>query len=549
VKDDGGRLYFAAAATQLQRLGATAVSSAFVNEQMDRSRSRKIMLFLDCCYSGAFFRGMTPRAGAGIDINERFEGRGRAVITASTAMEYAFEPDDTLVGEGRPSIFTEALVRGLETGEADQDEDGRVSVDELYDYVYEQVRRATPSQTPSKLINVQGALFIARSNRPLPLPQELVQDLKSPLPGVRAATVPALERLLTGPHKGLAAWARRRLLELANDNSELVASVAGVALERTSGDARNRAAAPADELSRAVKPPATRESMGERPVVTPPSQPTKQPRTAPSHRRSPRRWLPILGGLAVVAAVAIGIYFGLYPNDPRPTWLHPNEQRPACPTSSINPGFALVGDATEVSDRFQLTPSQTHKTGAVWSVEKKSVQAPFSVRFLFQRNNFVGVNNDVPGGDGFAFVIQNAGQCAIGFGGYGLGYHGIPNSLAVEFDAAKNAPIGDPSSPHIGIHTQRLEPNSANEQFRIGPPPVDAPWLTDGRSHTVRITYKPGRLAVYLDDLGDTSRPLLTARLMLENTIDLTDGTAWIGLTAATGGLTAQQDVWPFNFR
>jgi uncharacterized caspase-like protein len=124
VKDDGGRLYFASANTQLRRLGATAVSSAFVNEQMDSSRSRKIMLFLDCCYSGAFFRGMTPRAGASIDINERFEGRGRAVITASTAMEYAFEPDDTLVGEGRPSIFTEALVRGLETGEADQDEDG-----------------------------------------------------------------------------------------------------------------------------------------------------------------------------------------------------------------------------------------------------------------------------------------------------------------------------------------------------------------------------------------------------------------------------------------
>jgi hypothetical protein len=72
---------------------------------------------------------------------------------------------------------------------------------------------------------------------------------------------------------------------------------------------------------------------------------------------------------------------------------------------------------------------------------------------------------------------------------------------------------------------------------------MDAPWLTNGlKPQTVRITYTPGRLAVYLDD---TSRPLLTARLMLEDTIDLTDGTAWIGLTAATGGLTAQQDVWP----
>jgi uncharacterized caspase-like protein len=89
VKDEGGELYFATANTKLRRLGATAVAADFVNRRMGRSRSRRVVLLLDCCYAGAFERGIVARAGAGVDIGEQFGGRGRAVITASSAMEYA----------------------------------------------------------------------------------------------------------------------------------------------------------------------------------------------------------------------------------------------------------------------------------------------------------------------------------------------------------------------------------------------------------------------------------------------------------------------------
>ncbi len=177
VKDDSGRLYFAGSNTKLRRLAATAVSSVFVNEQMDQSRSRKIVLLLDCCYSGAFARGMTARAGAGVDVRERFEGRGRVVITASTAMEYAFELDgDRLSGEGIPSVFTSAVVGGLQSGAADLDGDGKISVDELYDYVFQQVQDAAPHQTPSMMSNVQGELYIAQSRRKLAEPQQVEAD-------------------------------------------------------------------------------------------------------------------------------------------------------------------------------------------------------------------------------------------------------------------------------------------------------------------------------------------------------------------------------------
>jgi uncharacterized caspase-like protein len=130
VKDEGGELYFAAANTKLRRLGATAVAAEFVNRRMSRSRSRRVVLLLDCCYAGAFERGMTARAGTGMAIEEQFGGRGRAVITASSAMEYAFEGDQLAdTQELAPSVFTSALVEGLETGEADRDQDGMVALD------------------------------------------------------------------------------------------------------------------------------------------------------------------------------------------------------------------------------------------------------------------------------------------------------------------------------------------------------------------------------------------------------------------------------------
>jgi uncharacterized caspase-like protein len=144
----------------LRRLGATGVSAEFVNRRMTRSRSRRVVLLLDCCYAGAFERGMTARAGSGVGIETQFGGRGRAVITASSAMEYAFEGDElTDSTEGRPSVFTNALVTGLETGDADRDQDGLIGLDELYDYVYDKVRTATPNQTPGKgsLLNYPGS--------------------------------------------------------------------------------------------------------------------------------------------------------------------------------------------------------------------------------------------------------------------------------------------------------------------------------------------------------------------------------------------------------
>jgi uncharacterized RDD family membrane protein YckC len=236
VKDEGGELYFAAANTKLRRLGATAVAAEFVNRRMNRSRSRRVVLLLDCCYAGAFERGMTARAGTGMAIEEQFGGRGRAVITASSAMEYAFEGDELAdTRELAPSVFTSALVEGLETGEADRDQDGMVALDELYDYIHDKVQAATPNQTPGKwTFGVQGDLYIARRARPVttpaPLPPELQQAIDHPLAAVRAGAVQELARLLESRHAGLALAGRLALERLTEDDSRAVSAAATAAL-------------------------------------------------------------------------------------------------------------------------------------------------------------------------------------------------------------------------------------------------------------------------------------------------------------------------------
>jgi uncharacterized caspase-like protein len=62
LKSESGELFFAASNTRPNRLGSTAVSADFVQRCMRASRSRSVVLLLDCCYGGAFAQGSTVRA-------------------------------------------------------------------------------------------------------------------------------------------------------------------------------------------------------------------------------------------------------------------------------------------------------------------------------------------------------------------------------------------------------------------------------------------------------------------------------------------------------
>src|SRR6478735_974357 len=277
LKDDSGELYFAATDTSLDLLEATAVSSSSVNRVMSRSRAGSVLLLLDCCYSGAFARGMVARAGGAVDVNERLGGRRRAVITASSALQFAFEGDamaDGDVAATSPSLFTSALVEGLRTGAADRDLDGWVSLDELYSYVHDEVTRSNPDQTPTKwAFDIEGDLRVAKRGLPVTIPADLpaplVGSMKSLFSWERAAVVEPLADLLNGDHPGLSLAARLALEEMAaHDDSDRARTAARAALASAPPPAPPVVEPPVDPH---VEPPAEPpvEPPGERAVEPP----------------------------------------------------------------------------------------------------------------------------------------------------------------------------------------------------------------------------------------------------------------------------------------
>ncbi|MGH8604064.1 MAG: caspase, EACC1-associated type, partial [Gammaproteobacteria bacterium] len=218
TKDPRGLLYFATTNTKNERLGSTGISAERVRQWMDNSRSKRIVLLLDCCYSGAF-RGLTRGS---VDAKEIFQqqlgGHGRVVITASDKLELAHD-----------SVFTDAVVAGLQTGDADRDGDGLVSVYELYQYVHKQVRAKRPDQTPTwSTDGMSGELYLAKNpHRPLPLPDDLDQALRSKTVWQRRGAIYGLDLLLAGDHPGgQKRTARQALLRLLDGDTDPVVRAA-----------------------------------------------------------------------------------------------------------------------------------------------------------------------------------------------------------------------------------------------------------------------------------------------------------------------------------
>ncbi|RSD07441.1 caspase family protein [Amycolatopsis eburnea] len=171
VKDENGDLHLVVTDTERDLLESTGIGAAFVRRLIDRSPARRVVLWLDCCYGGAFPPGKTPKAASRVDVLDQLtgrSGRGCAVMTASTHLGYAYETREGRAASGapEPSVFTRVIAEGLRTGEADLGGDGLVDVAELYTYVHDRVRAIAPAQAPTRNDQLTGDVYIARSPAP-----------------------------------------------------------------------------------------------------------------------------------------------------------------------------------------------------------------------------------------------------------------------------------------------------------------------------------------------------------------------------------------------
>jgi parallel beta-helix repeat protein len=174
--DETRKLYLATVSTNVGLPRARSIAASFIADEMSLSRSKRQILVLDCCHGGAFSRGVKAALNQSVGTENIFsgDGTGRIVMTASDATQYAFEGEQ-VQGQGVRSVFTKYLVEGLESGAADADNDGAVSIMDWYRYASRGVKEELPSQTPVLWIyGMEGELQLARNPfaaRPAPRPE------------------------------------------------------------------------------------------------------------------------------------------------------------------------------------------------------------------------------------------------------------------------------------------------------------------------------------------------------------------------------------------
>src|SRR5271167_4667096 len=118
-------------------------------------------------------------------------------------------------------------------------------------------------------------------------------------------------------------------------------------------------------------------------------------------------------------------------------------------------GFVKV---LRLTDGYPGVGATHPETAASWFTIQQPVNLGFTTYFKFQIHTAAICCSPA---DGFAFVIQNSSVTALGNGSGGLGYAGIPNSLAVEFDTHLDVANLDPNANHVAVQSCGPSPNSA----------------------------------------------------------------------------------------
>jgi len=157
--DQRGRIFLTAPDTEHDYLRGTALPAAFIADEMDNSRARQQILLLDCTFSDSAKPELPGLIGRTIDPAAVFarNGHERVILAAHDSTQFNWN-EGNIIGQTTPSRFTEFLLDGLQTGQADEDGDGRITLDELFAYIQNQCSQDTSPQrkTPRMWSLTQG---------------------------------------------------------------------------------------------------------------------------------------------------------------------------------------------------------------------------------------------------------------------------------------------------------------------------------------------------------------------------------------------------------
>ena len=131
-EDSNGELYLPTRTTDKDSIKQTAISARLIKDALNSSQATNQVLILDCCYSGIVSQDFSSPK----DLASQLISKNRAVLASSTPLSTFSDTQ-----ESNLSVCTRYLVEGLQTGLADSDCDGLISINDLYQYLRNKLQK------------------------------------------------------------------------------------------------------------------------------------------------------------------------------------------------------------------------------------------------------------------------------------------------------------------------------------------------------------------------------------------------------------------------
>ena len=205
----------------------------------------------------------------------------------------------------------------------------------------------------------------------------------------------------------------------------------------------------------------------------------------------------------------------------------------------------LNGNAAQAGTALRLTPATLGQSGTAFysSAISLASNVSFSSAFSFRISNSGGIGDgDGVGADGITFIVQTNSSTAGGAGG-GIGYHGVPNSVAIEYDTFDNGPsLNDPDGNHVGIDLGGNIASTASASV--------ATRMNDGNIWYSWVDYNGVTMLLEVRLSQTSIRPstaILSQTVNLATELQTTN--AFVGFGSGTGSGVGDHDILSWEFR
>lgn len=189
---------------------------------------------------------------------------------------------------------------------------------------------------------------------------------------------------------------------------------------------------------------------------------------------------------------------------------------------SLNGGATINGSALELTDGGLFEARSAFFSTALPTTS-------YTTDFTFQITD--------PAADGMTFVIQSNGDTVVGQSGGGLGYAGIPHSVAIKADLHNNAGEGTDST---GTYIDGAYPSVP--AIDLAPAGID---LHSGHIFAAHLAYANGLTS---GTITDTVTGVSASMNFPGDITQVVGNNAWFGFTAGTGAHSATQKILTWSY-